>query len=103
MLILYATIAISSGIASTAVLWPALGWLAFPIGMLVACLAVIAAAATTAARHGGNGHHRDREERLREERRRDRDERLFALLDQCPIRMRHTLIDGANITSERGR
>jgi hypothetical protein len=91
MLILYATIAISSGIASTAVLWPVLGWLALAVAPFVVVLAVLSVAATIAARDGDNGHLRDKDERLRD------------LLDQCPVRLRHTLIDGGNITTERGR
>jgi hypothetical protein len=81
MLILYATIAISSGIASTAVLWPVLGPIALLVAPFVASLAVASMAATIAARDGDNGHLRDRDERLRD------------LLNDCPIRRRPLVID----------
>jgi hypothetical protein len=91
MLILYTTLAFSTGTIATAGLWPILGWLALPIGMLTGSLASLAAAATVKERDGDSAHLRDRDERLRD------------LLDQCPVRLRYTLIDGAKITSERGR
>jgi hypothetical protein len=46
MLLLYTTLALSTGTITTAGLWPILGWLALPIGMLTGSLAALAAAAT---------------------------------------------------------